>query len=159
MDVIMNKFKWIVILTALFNGCTRSVQVIEPEIKVVYETYDARVLNHYVILEIHNKIRKKHGLNELEPAMDLIKFAQTHAEWMADRDRLKHQNINPLMENYRTAGENIACGQRDEEEVMNGWMNSPGHRANILNKSYKYIGIGISVKDDGMPYYCVNFAG
>ena len=42
---------------------------------------------------------------------------------------------------YRTAGENIAKGQRTPEEVMNAWMNSDGHRKNILNASYTTIGV------------------
>jgi uncharacterized YkwD family protein len=43
---------------------------------------------------------------------------------------------------YRTAGENIAKGYRTAEAVVNGWMNSPGHRANILNSTYTHIGVG-----------------
>ena len=43
---------------------------------------------------------------------------------------------------YRTAGENIAYGQRTPQEVVNAWMNSSGHRANILNSSYTQIGVG-----------------
>ncbi|GIP15728.1 hypothetical protein J40TS1_13700 [Paenibacillus montaniterrae] len=43
---------------------------------------------------------------------------------------------------YRTAGENIASGQRTAEQVMNDWMNSSGHRANILNSSYSKLGVG-----------------
>jgi uncharacterized protein YkwD len=43
---------------------------------------------------------------------------------------------------YRTAGENIAKGYRTAETVVNGWMNSPGHRANILNSTYTHIGVG-----------------
>ena len=43
---------------------------------------------------------------------------------------------------FRTAGENIAYGQRTPQAVVNAWMNSSGHRANILNTSYKEIGVG-----------------
>lgn len=43
---------------------------------------------------------------------------------------------------YRTAGENIAYGQRTPQAVVNAWMNSNGHRANILNTSYTQIGVG-----------------
>ena len=43
---------------------------------------------------------------------------------------------------YRTAGENIAKGYQSPEAVVRGWMNSPGHRANILNSSYTHIGVG-----------------
>ncbi|MDF2592072.1 MAG: sporulation protein, partial [Clostridia bacterium] len=43
---------------------------------------------------------------------------------------------------YKTAGENIAMGQRTPEEVVKAWMNSPGHRANILKSSFTHIGVG-----------------
>jgi uncharacterized protein YkwD len=43
---------------------------------------------------------------------------------------------------YRSAGENIAYGYRTPSDVVTGWMNSPGHRANILNGSFKQIGVG-----------------
>ena len=43
---------------------------------------------------------------------------------------------------YRSAGENIAYGYRTPQAVVNGWMNSSGHRANILNASYTKIGVG-----------------
>ena len=58
--------------------------------------------------------------------------------------------------NYRSVGENIAYGQRTPEEVMNSWMNSSGHRANILG-SYDYIGIGVTYKN-GTYYWSQFFA-
>lgn len=56
---------------------------------------------------------------------------------------------------YTTAGENIAYGQRTPEEVMNSWMNSSGHRANILGQNYEYIGIGVTYKNG--TYYWTQF--
>lgn len=53
------------------------------------------------------------------------------------------------------AGENIAAGQKTPEAVVNGWMNSPGHRANILNPNYKKIGIGYMRTNSGYKYYWV----
>jgi uncharacterized protein YkwD len=44
----------------------------------------------------------------------------------------------------RTIGENIACGQRSPAEVVDGWMNSPGHRANILKPDFTHIGVGFA---------------
>ncbi|BDG35019.1 CAP domain-containing protein [Saccharococcus caldoxylosilyticus] len=58
----------------------------------------------------------------------------------------KHGSPFTVMKNfgirYCTAGENIAAGQRTPQEVVNAWMNSPGHRANILNKNFTHIGVG-----------------
>ena len=58
---------------------------------------------------------------------------------------------------YRYAGENIAYGQRTPDEVMTAWMNSSGHRANILNKNVEYIGIGVA-KRGGVYYWSQFFA-
>lgn len=61
---------------------------------------------------------------------------------------LKEQGVN-----YRGAGENIAWGQRTPQEVVNAWMNSPGHRANIMNKSYTHIGVGNTQNSSGTQYW------
>ena len=58
---------------------------------------------------------------------------------------------------YLRAGENIASGQKSASEVVNAWMNSPGHRANILNSSYSRIG-SASVNIDGTLYWVQIFA-
>ncbi|MBE5862630.1 MAG: sporulation protein [Lachnospiraceae bacterium] len=54
---------------------------------------------------------------------------------------------------YRYAGENIAYGQRSPEEVVNAWMNSEGHRANIMNKNFTTIGIGYYQTANGTKYW------
>lgn len=54
---------------------------------------------------------------------------------------------------YRTCGENIAWGQRSPEEVVTAWMNSPGHRANILNAGYTKLGVGYAQNERGVNYY------
>lgn len=60
---------------------------------------------------------------------------------------------------YRASGENIAYGQRTPEEVMAGWMNSEGHRANILNPDFTSIGIGHYQNDAGVNYWVQLFVG
>ncbi|KFZ32490.1 hypothetical protein JS44_04615 [Anoxybacillus flavithermus] len=57
---------------------------------------------------------------------------------------------------YRTAGENIAKGQRTPQEVVNAWMNSAGHRANILNRNFTHIGVGF---DGNGNYWTQMFIG
>lgn len=59
---------------------------------------------------------------------------------------------------YRTAGENIAAGQRTAAEVMTAWMNSEGHRANILNRAYSKIGVGVA-EDGGRLFWVQLFVG
>lgn len=58
---------------------------------------------------------------------------------------------------FTTAGENIAYGQRNAQDVMTAWMNSPGHRANILSRNYTHIGVGVMKKDDGTLYFTQMF--
>ena len=54
---------------------------------------------------------------------------------------------------FRSSGENIAYGQKTPQEVMEGWMNSSGHRANILNPDFTAIGVGYTVNAGGTPYW------
>jgi uncharacterized protein YkwD len=58
---------------------------------------------------------------------------------------------------YRLAGENIAWNYRSAEDVMEGWMTSAGHRANILNAGFREIGVGVRYNNRGEPYYCQVF--
>ena len=60
---------------------------------------------------------------------------------------------------YRSAGENIAAGQRTPQEVMNAWMNSSGHRANILNKNYTELGVGYYKGGSYGHYWVQTFVG
>jgi uncharacterized protein YkwD len=56
-----------------------------------------------------------------------------------------------------TAGENIAAGQTSPDQVMTSWMNSSGHRANILNSSFGHIGVGIVKNSAGTIYWTQDF--
>jgi uncharacterized protein YkwD len=111
------------------------------------------------LLEAHNKKRRENSLTEFIYDQELTNFAQAHADWMASRNKLEHQSLSKIMDNWHTAGENIAYGQRTVEEVMNSWMNSSGHRRNILNKSFTHIGLGRASTKNGTIYWCVDFGG
>lgn len=78
-------------------------------------------------------------------------FSHTSPSTGSPFDRLKHAGIL-----YGYAGENIAYGQLDGIEVHMGWMNSAGHRQNLLDNKFKQLGIGIVFKE-GRPYYTQNF--
>jgi uncharacterized protein YkwD len=58
---------------------------------------------------------------------------------------------------WSAVGENVAAGQTTVASVMTAWMNSPGHRKNILNGNYKHIGVGITRGSNGVYYWCVVF--
>lgn len=103
------------------------------------------------VLDLVNQERTKEGLNPLSLNSDLSKMALAKAKDMYDNDYFDHQSPTygspfDMMKSfgitYNTAGENIAEGQTTAEEVMNQWMNSPDHRANILDSSFAEIGIG-----------------
>lgn len=75
-------------------------------------------------------------------------FSHTRPDGSSFSSALKEQGVS-----FRGSGENIAWGQKSPEQVMNGWMNSDGHRANILNKNYKNIGVGYYQDENGVNYW------
>ncbi len=103
------------------------------------------------VVRLVNEIRVKNGLKELTYDWELSRVARFKSQDMKDNRYFSHTSPvygSPfqMMKNfgikYRTAGENIAKGQRSPQIVVNAWMNSSGHRANILNPSFTHIGVG-----------------
>lgn len=103
------------------------------------------------VADLVNQERAKAGLAPLQMDESLNKVAQAKAADMAQNKYFSHNSptygspfdmMKQFGISYRTAGENIAMGQRSPEEVMSQWMNSPGHRQNILNGSFTKIGVG-----------------
>lgn len=79
-------------------------------------------------------------------------FSHTRPDGSSFATALKEQSVS-----YRSAGENIAWGQRSPEEVMEAWMNSSGHRANIMNSNFTTIGVGYYENAKGTDYWCQLF--
>ena len=79
-------------------------------------------------------------------------FSHTRPNGTSFATALKEQNVS-----YRSAGENIAWGQRSPQEVVNAWMNSSGHRANIMNANFTTIGVGYYQNAKGTNYWCQLF--
>ncbi|MCR8986823.1 CAP domain-containing protein [Brevibacillus laterosporus] len=103
------------------------------------------------VVEIVNKERAKAGLKPLSIDTELSKMATDKAKDMADNNYFDHDSptfgspfdmMDQYKISYKTAGENIAEGQRSAEEVMKDWMDSDGHRENIMNSSFTKIGVG-----------------
>jgi len=120
------------------------------------------------VLELVNIERGKAGLKSLSMNTNLNKVATVKSQDMADKNYFDHNSptygspfdmMKQFGITYRSAGENIAMGQTTPEQVMNGWMNSPGHRANILNSSFTQIGIGIAKNSSGRLYWTQQFIG
>ncbi len=120
------------------------------------------------VVNLVNQQRQKAGLAGLKSDSELMRLAQLKAEDMAAKGYFSHTSptygsafdmLKKEGYSYRTAGENIAMGQKTAETVMNGWMNSSGHRANILDSGYTKIGVGYAVNAKGTPYWVQIFAG
>lgn len=103
------------------------------------------------VVELVNVERAKYGLSALTLNAELSAVARAKSQDMKDNGYFSHTSPTygspfDMMKSfgikYNTAGENIAYGYRTPEAVVEGWMNSEGHRANILNSSYKEIGVG-----------------
>ena len=103
------------------------------------------------VCRLVNEIRRQNGLKELTYNWELSRVARYKSQDMKDNKYFSHtspvygspfQMIKSFGITYRSAGENIAKGQKTPQAVVNAWMNSSGHRANILNTSFTEIGVG-----------------
>jgi uncharacterized YkwD family protein/spore coat assembly protein SafA len=120
------------------------------------------------VVRLTNEQRAKYGLPPLKIDWQLARVARYKSADMRDKNYFQHNSPTygspfTMMKNfgiqYRTAGENIAAGQRTPQEVVNAWMNSPGHRANILNKNFTHIGVGYAKGGSYGHYWTQMFIG
>ena len=120
----------------------------------------AEVLTAQVI-ELTNQQRNAYGCGELAVDQDLILASERQSWYMAETHNFSHLGWGGSTFEARArvagylqpAGENIAWGYPTAQEVMDAWMASPGHRANILNCAMRSIGAGVTYSSDGLPYY------
>jgi len=140
------------------------VIVIEPEDVVVLEISDEEEIidlsdidwDRYEfedrVIELTNEVRGQHGLHPLSKSPQLMDSALAHSQDMASHHFISHtgsdgSNVAKRVTkagytNWTTVGENCAMGQRTPEEVIQGWLDSPGHRANLLNENFHELGVG-----------------
>ena len=104
------------------------------------------------VLQLVNAEREKAGLKALKMSEQLRSIANLKSKDMAEKNYFSHtsptygtpfQMLQDFGVHYQAAGENIAAGQQTPEQVMESWMNSSGHRANILNANFDTLGVGI----------------
>ena len=116
-----------------------------PQLESTVSSYELEVIR------LVNEIRQQNGLRPLAANWELSRVARYKSQDMRDNGYFSHnsptygtpfQMLSAFGLSYRTAGENIAKGYASPQAVVNGWMNSSGHRANILNASYTQIGVG-----------------
>ncbi len=129
---------------------------------------DASPLKTYEteVIRLTNLERTKHGLPALQTNWQLCRVARYKSQDMINKNYFSHTSPTygspfTMMQNFglrfSSAGENIAYGQRTPQEVVTGWMNSAGHRANILSPSYTQIGVGAAKKSNGTIYWTQQF--
>jgi uncharacterized protein YkwD len=120
------------------------------------------------VVALTNSARGRAGLLPLAVDARLTTAAQAHCADMAARDFYAHTSPDGAQpwdraaaagSRRRTIGENIACGQRSPAEVVDGWMNSPGHRANILKREFTHIGVGFTGGGRAGTYWAQLFGG
>ena len=114
------------------------------------------------VLSLVNSERAKQGLNALSMDDKLVDGANIRAAECTvsfSHTRPNGTSCFTAFEWQSLCGENIAYGQRTPQEVMNGWMNSQGHRENILKQGFKKIGIGCFVAQNGTIYWTQEFSG
>lgn len=118
------------------------------------------------VVELVNQQRVWAGLAPLKHNWELSRVARYKSQDMIDKNYFDHTSPTygspfRMIENFgiyfTAAGENIAYGQKTPQEVMNAWMNSPGHKANILSNVYDQIGVGVAKKANGTFYWTQMF--
>ncbi|MGW0601813.1 CAP domain-containing protein [Streptomyces sp. NPDC002776] len=120
------------------------------------------------VVELTNRARAGAGLPPLAVDPLLTAAAQAHSADMVARAFYSHTSPDGSRpwdraaaagSRRRSIGENIACGQRSPAEVVQGWMNSPGHRANILKRDFTHIGVGFAGGGEAGTYWTQLFGG
>lgn len=119
------------------------------------------------VFNLINQQRANHGLSALKIDKEVQRVAKIKAQDMVDSQYFSHNSptygspfdmLNSFKVSYKTAGENIA-GNSSNSSAVTAWMNSPGHKANILNSSYNYTGIGVVKSPTYGKIYVQMFVG
>jgi uncharacterized protein YkwD len=118
------------------------------------------------VVTLTNNFRLANGCGALRIDGRLVTAARAHSTDMVTKNFFDHTGSNGsnFVQREAAAGyttgasaENIAWGYRSAQDVVTGWINSPGHRANMLNCSSVAVGVGVAYKADGTPYWTQDF--
>ena len=101
------------------------------------------------VVEQTNAMRARHGLPPLAVDRRLVHSARAHTAWMTRARRLRHTSL--------PVAENIAMGQQTAQEAVRSWMSSSGHRANILSRNHRRIGVSAYSSPDGTVFWTQQF--
>jgi len=147
------------------NPEIKNPALIYPGQKIKIPVIETKALESEVV-RLVNIERSKVGLPPLKENWQLSRIARYKSQDMINKNYFSHYSptygspfkmIESFGLRFSAAGENIAMGQRTPQEVMNAWMNSPGHRSNILNPTYTEIGVGLAKDKSGRCYWTQMF--
>jgi uncharacterized YkwD family protein/spore coat assembly protein SafA len=148
------------------NPQIKNPDLIYPGQKLTIPNLDAVKSLENEVIRLVNVERAKAGLQQLTQNWQLSRVARYKSQDMIDKGYFAHNSPTygspfKMMESfglrYSAAGENIAMGQQSPSQVMNAWMNSPGHRSNILSPSFTQIGVGLAKDKNGRMYWTQMF--
>ena len=143
-------------LCVILWSCSEDDNSILIEEETSTEVQDSTITGE--ILELVNQHRKYLGLNSLKRNATADHLAIEHTNYMIAHSKISHDNFNirfqelQQKENARSAGENVASGYQDASSVMNGWLNSTGHKANIEG-DFTHLGLAAIKNTQGKYYF------
>ena len=114
------------------------------------------------LIALVNSERQASGIPPLQTNWEVTRLARYKSEEMKRHGLFDHESFvygNPAQTldyfhvPYSAIGANIAMGQETAHEVMEAWLCSPGHQANLVNQSFTSAGVGLSLDEDGIPYW------
>ncbi len=148
------------------NPQVKNPALIYPGQKLTIPSLDGVKAQENEVIRLVNVERAKAGLQALTQNWQLSRVARYKSQDMIDKGYFAHNSPTygspfKMMESfgirYSAAGENIAMGQQSPAQVMNAWMNSPGHRNNIMSPSFSQIGVGLAKDRNGRMYWTQMF--
>lgn len=148
------------------NPQIKNISLIYPGEKITIPSQPATTTLEDQVITLVNNERAKRGLTTLTKNWQLSRVARYKSQDMINKSYFSHTSPTygspfTMMQNFgirfSAAGENIAMGQSTPQAVMNAWMNSPGHRSNILSPSYNQIGVGMAKSSSGVVYWTQMF--
>ncbi|MCT4563143.1 MAG: SafA/ExsA family spore coat assembly protein [Maledivibacter sp.] len=148
------------------NPQFKNPDLIYPGDKVYIPLFSTVKAIEKEVVRLTNIQRQNYGLPPLKHNWQLSRVARYKSDDMRNKGYFSHTSptygspfkmITDFGIRYSTAGENIAMGQRTAQDVVTGWMNSSGHRANILSKNFTEIGVGYSKNSSGRTYWTQMF--
>ncbi len=148
------------------NPQFKNPDLIYPGDKVYVPLFSGVKAIEQEVIRLTNLERQKAGLSPLAHNWELSRVARYKSEDMSNKNYFSHTSptygspftmIKNFGISYSAAGENIAMGQTTAQAVVQGWMNSSGHRANILSTNFNKIGVGYAKSSSGKIYWTQMF--